>query len=233
MACAKNMLTPLKIKRFLFALPTINELSIDTAPLYSAGDAERMLGRYLPATEFPRVRISTKFGLPSKEGFFPMNRLRQRYSYMQLKDKNSFQAPINSLARDLENSLNRLQRSNIEKYFFHGVRQESDLFPYLKDLSEFKRAGIITKIGLSTNDLNVLIPAEIDILQIPYRLLKPYESYRDKDIEVHSLFDGVLGDVREVKKRIEFLKTIPNVRSVVIGTSNVGHFIELSEMVYG
>lgn len=241
LAAANNMLYLHKIRYFLSSIQNDEETAIDTAPLYSSGDAERILGRYLPESVYPGVQISTKFGRRVAKGVFPINRIAQKLMNMQYNFQSIYQNPLDSgyiyqdprdsLVKHFRDSLSRLHRSRIDTYFFHGVNSDSVLDLQLEALLELKSSGKISAIGISTNERGVTIPREVGILQIPFRLIDHYRHIRNVQFQVHSLFEGVQDNIREVNSRINKLKEIENVKSVVVGTTNIEHFFALKEMV--
>lgn len=102
---------------------------IDTAPIYGDGQSELFLGRVLAPLR-ARVHIATKCGLV-KQGSWPVHELHPK-----------------TLAKQLENSLRRLQTDYIDLYQIHYPDPKVPLEDAVGELTRFQQAGKIREIGL-------------------------------------------------------------------------------------
>ncbi len=107
----------------------------DTADSYSAGESERIIGRFLKETgQRERVVLTTKVYYPTGKG--PNDRGLSRYH----------------LIRACEDSLRRLQTDRIDLYIMH--RSASDFIPVeetLGALTDLVRQGKVRYVGCSTH----------------------------------------------------------------------------------
>ncbi len=102
----------------------------DTADIYSAGEAEKVLGRALEGKR-DKVLISTKATFPMGDG--PNDRGSSRHH----------------LIRACEDSLRRLRTDHIDVYFMHGFDALTPVEETLHALDDLVRAGKVRYIGCS------------------------------------------------------------------------------------
>lgn len=139
----------------------------DTAPVYGAGESERLLGQALkPVRE--QVIIATKFGLAQdQQGRLSINLTRS------------------NVLREVEDSLRRLNTDYIDLYQVHwpdpkGAVPVEETF---NTLSELVAAGKIRHIGVSNFTVHQLVAAQsvapIVSLQAPYNLFQRQVEYAE------------------------------------------------------
>lgn len=149
---------------------------IDTAPAYSYGHSEEVVGRALTGRR-DKVLISSKCGLQWYEpvgskhlGLIDHSATGGRQMYRNLSPA--------SIRRDLEHSLKRLQTDYIDIYFTHW--QSSDLFyipieETLSELLKMKQEGKIRAVGASNVCVNHLKEylryGGVDIIQEKFSML--------------------------------------------------------------
>ncbi|MDQ6660885.1 MAG: aldo/keto reductase [Chloroflexota bacterium] len=132
---------------------------IDTAAVYGLGHSEEIVGRALQGRE-QRPYVFTKCSLVWND---------------QHEVTNSLKAE--SLRRELENSLRRLQTDVIDLYQIHWPNPDSDIEEGWSTLAKFKEEGKVRAIGVSNFSVEQMQRAQkiapIDSLQPPYSLIKP------------------------------------------------------------
>jgi aryl-alcohol dehydrogenase-like predicted oxidoreductase len=137
---------------------------IDTAAIYGLGHSEEVVAAALagiPRSERPYV--FTKCGLlpnPAKSGGMPLQ----------------VGAP-ESLRREVEASLRRLQVERIDLYQMHWPAEDgTPLETYWRTLLDLKREGKVRAVGLSNHNARQLAVAEalghVDTLQPPFSAIK-------------------------------------------------------------
>ncbi len=132
---------------------------IDTAPIY--GDSEVLLGRFLKGRRY-QVVLATKCGLV-KNGSWTDHDLRPQ-----------------TIRRQLEDSLSRLQTDYIDLYQIHYPDPKVPLEDALEELVRQKQAGKIRHIGLCNMSAEELTRAaqitEVASVQNEYSLLHPQKG---------------------------------------------------------
>ena len=104
---------------------------VDTADVYSAGEAETIVGRAL-AGRREDVVVATK-------GFWPMG-----------ADPNERGSSRRWLVRAVEASLRRLETDRIDVYFLHKPDHATDIEESLGALDDLVREGKVLTVGIST-----------------------------------------------------------------------------------
>lgn len=113
----------------------------DTAPLYGAGRAERLVGQALAGVPRDRYLISTKVGrVLNPDG-------RPGFDYSR-----------DGVLRSLEGSLKRLQTGRVDILHIHDPdnHQEEALAEALPTLVELREQGVIRAVGAGMNQWQVL-----------------------------------------------------------------------------
>lgn len=132
----------------------------DTAPAYGFGHSEKIVGATLKKRR-DKVILATKCGLLWRE-----ERLDQLYR--RLKPE--------SVRREAEESLRRLQTDYIDLYQIHWPSPDEPVEPALEVMLRLKEEGKIRAIGVSNFDLpllqRALAAAPVDCLQPKYNLLE-------------------------------------------------------------
>ncbi len=132
---------------------------IDTAAGYGLGHSEEVVGKSIAGMTNPPY-IFTKCGLPWNE---------KGEIYDSLKR--------NSLRRECENSLKRLNVGAIDLYQIHWPRPDEDIEEGWAALAELQQEGKVRWIGASNFSVSqmkrAIEIAPISSLQPPYSLIKP------------------------------------------------------------
>lgn len=145
----------------------------DTAPIYGFGLSEEIIGRAIKGRR-DRVLIATKCGLiwdePNGEFFFEEEGHRV-YRYLHPE----------SIRRELEQSLRRLQTEYIDLYQTHWQDPTTPIEDTMAELLKLKDEGKIRAIGVSNVTLNelkrYLAVGPIDTDQERYSLLDREHEY--------------------------------------------------------
>ena len=138
---------------------------IDTAAVYGLGHSEEIVGRAVKGRA-ERPYIFTKCSMVWDE-----------------KGNISHSLKRNSIRREVEDSLRRLQVEAIDLYQIHWPEPEADIEEGWSMLSDLKREGKVRYIGVSNFNINQLQRAmyidRVDTLQPPYSLI-----HRDVEDEI-------------------------------------------------
>lgn len=124
--------------------------TFDTAPIYGNGKSEQVLGQQLKGSE--DVFINTKV----------------------------LCKPISAVKKSIDNSLKRLNRTELNCCFIHWPSTKFEVTPVLEYLKTLKSDGVIKKIGLSNFSLKELQSlnenGDIDIVQNAFNYLWPWDK---------------------------------------------------------
>jgi aryl-alcohol dehydrogenase-like predicted oxidoreductase len=130
---------------------------VDTAPIYGLGHSERVVGRALQGLD-ERPYVFTKASLLERDGGVVHNLKRD------------------SLLREVEASLERLQLDVIDVYQVHWPDPDEDVEEAWETFAEIKAQGLVRHIGVSNFDVSQLRRAQaiapVETLQPPYSLLE-------------------------------------------------------------
>jgi aryl-alcohol dehydrogenase-like predicted oxidoreductase len=130
---------------------------IDTAPIYGLGHSEEVVGRALQGLD-ERPYVFTKASLYEKDGGVAHSLKRD------------------SIRREVEASLERLQLDVIDVYQIHWPDPDEDVEEAWTTFAELKAEGLVRHIGVSNFDLAQLRRAQaiapVETLQPPYSLLE-------------------------------------------------------------
>ena len=143
----------------------------DVAPIYGMGHSEKILGEALKDYDRSSLFIATKCGLIWDENKVVTKSISRE-----------------SLYKELNASLERLQTSYIDLYQIHWPFEGMELEEGMATLMEMKEKGLIRYIGLSNFSLKdtkkCMELAEILTLQGLYNMLEPNsEIYHHKQLE--------------------------------------------------
>lgn len=143
----------------------------DVAPIYGMGHSEAILGKALKEYDRKSLFIGTKCGLIWDENKVVTKSISRE-----------------SLYRELNASLERLQTSYIDLYQIHWPFEGMELEEGMATLMEMKEKGLIRYIGLSNFSLKdtkrCMELAQISTLQGLYNMLEPNsEIYHHKQLE--------------------------------------------------
>jgi aryl-alcohol dehydrogenase-like predicted oxidoreductase len=130
---------------------------IDTAPIYGLGHSEEVVGRALQGLD-ERPYVFTKASLYEKDGAVAHSLKRD------------------SIRREVEASLERLQLDAIDVYQIHWPDPDEDVEEAWTTFAELKAEGLVRHIGVSNFDVAQLRRAQaiapVETLQPPYSLLE-------------------------------------------------------------
>jgi aryl-alcohol dehydrogenase-like predicted oxidoreductase len=130
---------------------------IDTAPIYGLGHSEEVVGRALQGLD-ERPYVFTKASLYEKDGAVAHSLKRD------------------SIRREVEASLDRLQLDVIDVYQIHWPDPDEDVEEAWTTFADLKAEGLVRHIGVSNFDVAQLRRAQaiapVETLQPPYSLLE-------------------------------------------------------------
>jgi len=140
----------------------------DTAPLYGAGNSEKLYGNFLPSIDRDSFVISSKVGrliLPEEEAKnYSSNdeitsALETNLKASSYKNNVVFNFTREGVLRSIEESLSRLKIDNIDIIFIHDPddNYEIALNETLPTLLELKKQGVIKAIGAGMNEWEMLL----------------------------------------------------------------------------
>jgi aryl-alcohol dehydrogenase-like predicted oxidoreductase len=130
---------------------------IDTAPIYGLGHSEEVVGRAIAGLA-DRPYVFTKASLYEKDGAVAHSLKRD------------------SLRREVQESLSRLQADVIDVYQIHWPNPDEDVEEAWETFADLKSEGLVRHIGVSNFDVSQLRRAQaiapVETLQPPYSLLE-------------------------------------------------------------
>jgi aryl-alcohol dehydrogenase-like predicted oxidoreductase len=130
---------------------------VDTAPIYGLGHSEEVVGRALQGLD-DRPYVFTKASLYERDGAVAHSLKRD------------------SIRREVEASLSRLQLDAIDVYQIHWPDPDEDVEEAWTTFAELKSEGLVRHIGVSNFDVSQLRRAQaiapVETLQPPYSLLE-------------------------------------------------------------
>ncbi|MHB8597979.1 MAG: aldo/keto reductase [Ktedonobacteraceae bacterium] len=133
---------------------------IDTAAVYGLGHSEEIVGQALKEYSNERPYVFTKCERVWNE-----------------KGKISGSLKADSIKREVENSLRRLQVDVIDLYQMHWPNPDPDIEEGWSTMAQLKKEGKVRYIGVSNFNVEQLQRAEriahVDTLQPPYSLIHP------------------------------------------------------------
>ena len=132
---------------------------VDTAAVYGLGHSEELVARALKGVpDADRPYVFTKCSLVWDEGGDISNVLKR-----------------DSVKRECEQSLRRLQTDVIDLYQIHWPRPDEDIVEGWSALAELKEEGMVRHIGVSNFDVSQMERANqispVETLQPPYNML--------------------------------------------------------------
>ena len=152
---------------------------VDTAPIYGLGHSEEVVGRALQGLD-DRPYVFTKASLYEKDGAVAHSLKRD------------------SLRREVEASLERLQLDAIDVYQVHWPNPDEDVEEAWATFAELKAEGLVRHIGVSNFDVAQLRRAQaiapVETLQPPYSLIEreiedeilPFAEREDIGVVIYS-----------------------------------------------
>jgi aryl-alcohol dehydrogenase-like predicted oxidoreductase len=152
---------------------------VDTAPIYGLGHSEEVVGRALQGLD-DRPYVFTKASLYEKDGAVAHSLKRD------------------SIRREVEASLTRLQLDAIDVYQIHWPDPDEDVEEAWATFAELKSEGLVRHIGVSNFDVSQLQRAQaiapVETLQPPYSLIErsiedeilPFADQADIGVVIYS-----------------------------------------------
>jgi aryl-alcohol dehydrogenase-like predicted oxidoreductase len=176
---------------------------IDTAAAYGLGHSEELVARALEdVPESDRPYVFTKCSLVWDEKRDVHNNLKK-----------------DSVKRECEGSLRRLQTDVIDLYQIHWPRPKEDIEEGWSALAELKEEGKVRHIGVSNFDVSQMERAQgiapVETLQPPYNMLNrgieeeilPYCAEHDLGVIVYSPMRSGLLTGKMTRERVQNLPT--------------------------
>ena len=143
---------------------------IDTAPAYNFGNSEKIVGKALKRMDRSKVKIITKCGIVWNRKGSLFNKVGDVQLYKNLSPE--------SILREVEESLDRLQTDYIDVYMTHWQSVEPYYVPIrdtMEALMRLKEEGLIKAIGaanVTTEHIKQYLSfGELDIVQGKYSIL--------------------------------------------------------------
>lgn len=172
---------------------------VDTAAVYGLGHSEELVAQALKGiSDDERPLVFTKCSLVWDENGEISNNLKK-----------------DSVKRECEDSLRRLQADVIDLYQIHWPNPEEDIEEGWEALSELKEEGKVRHIGVSNFDAEQMERiseiAPVEMLQPPYSMLKrgvedeilPYCEKNDVGVIVYSPMRSGLLTGKMTRERVE------------------------------
>ena len=170
---------------------------VDTAPIYGDGHAETVVGKALKDGYREKVFLATKFGS-----------YISHYTGKSVRDNK-----YNSVEREIEESLERLQTDYIDFYIMHWPDVNTPIDETMAVCNMLKEKGKIRYIGMSNSPRELIEEAQkyarIDVIQPPFSIVNQSEKELMEWAETQgigtmtygSLGGGILtGPIRELPK---------------------------------
>ena len=143
--------------------------TIDTAPVYGTSRVERMLGKILKAYDRNGIVLSTKCSLNWREPKGIKEYDRDGKSVYRCFEPDS-------IRKDLEDSLQRLQTDYLDIYIVHRAPQFGEIPALMETLVGMKKTGVIRAIGLSNASPEILraclAHGRVDLVQESFSYLQ-------------------------------------------------------------
>ena len=157
--------------------------AVDTAPVYSFGLSEELVGRALHGRE--DVLVMTKVGLNWQEEHGP-HAFDGRTPSGQLVRVRRNGRPA-SVRREVEDSLRRLARERIDLIQVHAHDPSTPIAETMGALAELRARGLVREIGVSNYTLAQLGEAERALAPVPLVSVQSPYSLLDRGIEADVL----------------------------------------------
>ena len=170
---------------------------VDTAPIYGDGHSETVVGQALKDGYREKVYLATKFGS-----------YISHYTGKSVRDNK-----YNSVEREIDESLARLQTDYIDFYIMHWPDENTPIEETMAVCNMLKKKGKIRYIGMSNSSKELIQEAQkyakIDVIQPPFSIVNQSERELMEWAETQgigtmtygSLGGGILtGAIRELPK---------------------------------
>ena len=137
---------------------------VDTAPIYGDGHAETVVGKALKDGYREKVFLATKFGS-----------YISHYTGKSVRDNK-----YNSVEREIEETLERLQTDYIDFYIMHWPDVNTPIDETMAVCNMLKEKGKIRYIGMSNSPRELIEEAQkyarIDVIQPPFSIVNQSEK---------------------------------------------------------
>jgi aryl-alcohol dehydrogenase-like predicted oxidoreductase len=217
---------------------------IDTADSYGSGDCERLLGRLLADLRHPFL-LSTKSGytycrLPA--WLSPLNQVGKKI-LQKIRSRQCFEPAF--IRKNLEHSLRRLRREQVEFFFLHDPTPEALADERLTaELLSAKQAGKVGQVGISLSSWGgTRLPASHPFASLRQTQVNPWMPLAGTaacEVVANHAFGGerIFGESAHLEKiaaqegmtprqmLIAYAAQQPGVRSVLVGTGRAEHLRE-------
>jgi len=177
-----SLATCKSFKNALLVLETAFDCGVtyfDTAPIYSAGYSEKIIGNF-QKNKRHKIQIATKFGLGNvKEIFLPIS---AAIYINRLRKGNATDSSITTSFKNEKISYRRIEKHQIEKSLYSSLKRlktdfldsfllHEGLFDFLTDeslyyLNTIKKEGKVKQLGLATNFYNLKSDRYLDFWDI-------------------------------------------------------------------
>ena len=209
-----------------------NFLFIDTSPFYHNALVDTVVGRHV----LPKIGLSvvSKSGLAYVDLSLIRNRVSRKLGRLDSKLrseslgwKTGFNPQL--LSNEITKSLTRLKQISLETYLLHSVPEEISLDAFITQLEKEKSLGRINQIGVSVDSFTQKNFDWADVLQVPTSLR---HSPLVRNFTGKIIFNGLFRENGKNSYAVleELLEKFPN-QSLVIGSSNIEHLLEISKMI--
>jgi len=137
---------------------------IDTAPVYGEGHSEIVVGQALKGRR-DKVLLTTKFGT-----------YINHFTGKSVRD-----CKYNTVEREIDESLARLQTDYIDFYVMHWPDVNTPIEETMAAVNMLKEKGKVRFIGMSNSSKELIMEAQkyarIDVIQLPYSMVN--QSYKE------------------------------------------------------
>lgn len=207
---------------------------IDTSPFYHNALIDKTLGRDI--IQKTGITVVGKAGLPFVDLGKARNRIAAKLSKRDLrfcKKSLGWESGFNpeSLSDEISKSLKRFNLNCHDTFLLHSVPPELNLEPFITQLKKEQSLGRIRRIGLSID-----VPTKgsfewADVLQVPTSLRN---NPRVKQFTGTIIFNGIFRENGDDAHKVlgELIDNFPT-QSLVIGSRNIEHLREISQVIRG
>lgn len=148
--------------------------TIDTAPIYGMGLSEELVGKAIQGQR-ENYQVMTKFGIKWQQAGSQQH-FRSQKEYDRLMDQIYLSARKESIMRECEDSLRRLDTDYIDYYQHHRPAEDAPIPEVMEALEKLKDQGKIRAAGVSNYSLEQMSEAsrhlQVQANQLPYSMVK-------------------------------------------------------------
>lgn len=232
--------------RFLDTVLDYDICYFDTAPIYGQGYSEKILGSFLRNKNRANIEIATKFGLhvpPTKLNMhlaMYINSIKRRFTHHKGLSSNTDDIKIipyrEITARQIEfsfkKSLKNLGTEYIDNYMLHEAYPHFLTEDAIMLLHEYKKAGLVRKIGVASNYHNIKLCSDIEVQNWDMLQYESGELFPSKDIPLrfpthlhvhHGLLKNTKGRTLISNTVFKDDKSDNSVYKILFSTTNYQH----------